>query len=57
MPLVSVTTFRARAFWFVPMFMHHAQRSISQIRSAKGCIFLPLLRDRNRVLDATMWVT
>jgi len=29
MPLVSITRFRARAFWFVPMLMHHAQRSIS----------------------------
>jgi len=56
MPLVSITRFRARAFWFVPMFMHHAQRSISQIRSAKGCISLALLKDRNRVFwTMTMW--
>jgi hypothetical protein len=45
MPLVSITRFRARAFWFVPMLMHHAQRSISQIRSAKGCISMALLQE------------
>lgn len=56
MPLVSITRFRARAFWFVPLFVHHAQRSISQIRSAKGCISLALLKDKNRVFwTMTMW--
>jgi len=44
MPLVSITRFRARAFWFVPMFIYHAQRSISQIQSARGCISLALLK-------------
>jgi quinol monooxygenase YgiN len=56
MPLVSITRLRARAFSFVPMFMHHAQRSISQIRSAEGCISLALLKDRNRVFwTMTIW--
>jgi len=56
MPLVSITRFRARAFWFVPLLMYYAQRSISQIRSAKGCISLALLRDRSRVFwTMTMW--
>lgn len=36
--------------------MHHAQRSISQIRSADGCISLALLKDKNRVFwTLTMW--
>jgi quinol monooxygenase YgiN len=61
MPLVSITRFRARAFWFVPiwfvpMFGFHAQRSISQIRGAEGCISLALLRDGSRVFwTMTMW--
>ena len=56
MPLVSITRFRARAFWFVPMLMHHAQRSISQIRSVKGSISPALLKDKNRAFwTMTMW--
>lgn len=53
MPLLSITRFRARAFSFVPMFMHHAQRSISQIRSAKGRISLALLKDTTHVFRTT----
>ena len=56
MPLVSITRFRARAIWFVPMFIYHAQRSISQIRSAQGCLSLALLKDSSRVFwTMTMW--
>jgi len=46
MPLVSITRFRARALWFVPMFMLHAQRSVSQIRNAEGCIIEAILDGR-----------
>jgi quinol monooxygenase YgiN len=36
--------------------MYHSQRSISQIRSAKGCISLALLQDKNRAFwTMTMW--
>jgi quinol monooxygenase YgiN len=56
MPLVSITRFRARALWFVPMFLYHALLSVSQIRSAKGCISLALLRDGKRVFwTMTLW--
>ena len=56
MPLVSITRFRARALWFVPMFALHAQRSIAQIREADGCISMALLRDKNRAFwTMTMW--
>jgi quinol monooxygenase YgiN len=56
MPLVSITRFRARAFWFVPLFAFHAQRSISQIRNAKGCLALALLKDKKRTFwTMTMW--
>ena len=56
MPLVSITRFRARAWWFVPMFAFHAQRSIAQIRNANGCMALALLKDRNRVFwTMTLW--
>ena len=43
MPLVGITGFRARSFWFVPVFAFHAQRSITQMRNAPGCIVLALL--------------
>lgn len=56
MPLVSITRFRARSIWLVPMFLYHAQRSISQIRTAKGCVSLAVLRDKNRVFwTMTLW--
>ena len=56
MPLVSITRFRVRAWWFVPMFAFYAQRSIAQIRNANGCIALALLKDKNRVFwTMTMW--
>ncbi len=56
MPLVSITRFRARTLWFAPIFALHAQRSISQIRSANGCIALALLKDKNRAFwTMTMW--
>ena len=45
-----------RASWFVPLFAFHAQRSISQIRSAEGCMALALLKDKNRTFwTMTMW--
>ena len=57
MPLVSITRFRARAAWFVPLFMFHAQRSVSQLRNADGCLALALLKDKNRVFwTMTIWV-
>ena len=38
------------------MFTLHAQRSISQIRNANGCLALALLKDKNRVFwTMTMW--
>ena len=56
MPLVSITRFRARALRFVPMFAFYAQRSISQVRSAEGCISLALLRDKGLAFwTMTMW--
>lgn len=56
MPVVSITRFRARAWWCVPMFAFHAQRSISQIRNADGCMALALLKDKNRVFwTMTIW--
>jgi quinol monooxygenase YgiN len=56
MPLVSITRFRARALWFVPMFAFHARRIISQIRNARGCMALALLIDKNPVFwTMTMW--
>lgn len=56
MPLVSITRFRARALWFVPLFAFHAQRSISQVRNAQGCMALALLKDKNRTFwTMTMW--
>jgi hypothetical protein len=38
------------------MFGFHAQRSISQIRNANGCICMALLKDKGRVFwTMTMW--
>lgn len=36
MPIVSVTRFRARSICFVPLFLHHANRTIAQARKADG---------------------
>ena len=56
MPLVSITRFRARSLWLVSLFAFQAQRSISQIRGAKGCLALALLKDKNRAFwTMTMW--
>jgi len=56
MTLVSITRFRARSIWLVPLFGFHAQRSIAQIRHADGCIALALLRDTNRAFwTTTVW--
>jgi quinol monooxygenase YgiN len=56
MALVSITRFRVRAWWFVPIFAFYAQRSIAQIRNANGCMALALLKDRNRVFwTMTLW--
>lgn len=36
MPIVSVTRFRARSIRFVPLFLFHANRAITQARKADG---------------------
>ncbi len=36
--IVSVTRFRARSLWSLPLFAFHAHRSIAQLRLAKGYI-------------------
>ena len=56
MSIVSITRFRARAIWFVPMFIIHAQRSIAQIRNAKGCLSMALLKDKDHAFwTMTLW--
>ena len=56
MPVVSVTRFRARALWYVPLLLFYSQRSIAQVRKADGCIAMALLRDKNHAFwTMTLW--
>ncbi len=57
MPLVSITRCRVRSIWFVPIFMIHAQRSIAQVRNAKGCLSMALLKDKDHAFwTMIMWI-
>ena len=57
MPLVSIARFRARSIWFVPILMIPAQRSIAQVRNAKGCLSMALLKDKDYAFwTMTTWI-
>lgn len=56
MPLVSVTRFRARSIRFVPLFAHHANRTVAQIRKAEGFLAGAVKRDTDLAFwTMTVW--
>ncbi len=54
--IVSVTRFRARSLWVLPLFALHAHRSIAQLRAADGYIAGAVRQDIGLALwTMTLW--